>query len=695
MNKILSTCLLATALTFVSCDEDKKDPEMAQAETTQGDFNFKADEFADLKILRYQIPGWENLSLKEQKLVYYLTQAGLSGRDIIWDQNYRHNLSIREALENIYVNYEGDRSSEDWTAFETYLKRVWFSNGIHHHYSNAKLKPEFSKEYLDTLLKETETDLTGEAYEVIFNDQDAKKVNLNEADGLIEGSAVNMYGEGITAAEVDAFYANKKSPNPERPLAYGINTKLVKENGKLVEKVYKSGGLYGEAIDEIVKWLEKAKGVAENEKQANALGLLINYYKTGDLQTWDEYNVAWVEATEGNIDYINSFIEVYNDPKGYTGSYESIIQIKDFDMSEKMSVVEKNVQWFEDNSPIMDEHKKDSVVGVTYKTVIVAGESGDASPSTPIGVNLPNSSWIRKEHGSKSVSLGNIINAYDNAGGSGRLKEFAHDEEEIALSEKYGKQSDKLHTALHEVVGHASGQLNQGVGTTKETLKSYASTLEEGRADLVGLYYLMDPKLEELGLTDNAEELGKAAYNDYIRNGLVTQLVRLELGDDVEEAHMRNRQWVSAWVFEKGKEEGVIEKVEKDGKTYYDIKDYQKLRELFGELLRETQRIKSEGDYEAVKALVENYGVKVDQKMHKEVLDRNAQFKSAPYSGFINPVLVAEMNDNGEITAIKVTQPESFEKQMMNYSENFSFLTEKKEAKEDAKKEEAFEASEM
>ena len=375
MNKIFSTCLLAAALSFVSCDQDKKDSDMAQAETTsQEDFNFKAEEFADLKILRYQIPGWENLSLKEQKLVYYLTQAGLSGRDIIWDQNYRHNLTIREALENIYTNYEGDTSSEDYKAFETYVKRVWFSNGIHHHYSNAKLKPGFSKEYFDTLLKETNTELTGEAYEVIFNDKDAKKVNLNEADGLIEGSAVNMYGEGVTAAEVDAFYANKKSPNPEKPLAYGINTKLVKEDGKLVEKVYKSGGLYGDAIDEIVKWLEKAKGVAENEKQANALGLLIDYYNTGDLQTWDEYNVAWVEATEGNIDYINSFIEVYNDPKGYTGSYESIIQIKDFDMSEKMSKVEQNVQWFEDNSPIMDEHKKDSVVGVTYKTVIVAGE---------------------------------------------------------------------------------------------------------------------------------------------------------------------------------------------------------------------------------------------------------------------------------------------------------------------------------
>ncbi|MFV8226433.1 dipeptidyl-peptidase 3 family protein [Christiangramia aquimixticola] len=692
MNKLLSTCLLATALTFVACDKDKKDAETVQTEkTTADDFNYKVEEFADIKVLRYQIPGWDNLSLKEQKLVYYLTQAGLAGRDIMWDQNYRHNLKIREALENIYSNYEGDKTSEEWKSFETYLKRVWFSNGIHHHYSNAKIKPGFTKDYFDTLLKETNTQLTGEPYEVIFNDKDAKKVNLDATVGLVEGSAVNFYGPDVTTADVEAFYANKKSPNPDKPLSFGLNSQLVKENGKLVEKVYKSGGLYGEAIDEIVKWLVKAKAVAENEKQANALGLLIKYYNTGDLKTWDDYNVAWVEATEGNIDYINSFIEVYNDPKGYTGSYESIVQIKDFDMSKKMSVLEKDVQWFEDNSPIMDEHKKDSVVGVTYKTVIVAGEAGDASPSTPIGVNLPNANWIRKAHGSKSVSLGNIINAYNNAGGTGKLKEFAHDEEEVQLSEKYGKEADKLHTALHEVVGHASGQMNPGVGETKETLKNYASTLEEGRADLVGLYYLMDPKLEELGLTDDHEKLGKAAYNDYIRNGLMTQLVRIEPGEDIEEAHMRNRQWVSAWVFEKGKEEGVIEKVKKDGKTYFDIKDYQKLRKLFGELLKETQRIKSEGDFEAAKALVETYGVKVDQDIHKEVLERNAQFKSAPYSGFVNPVLVPELDENGEIVTIKVTQPESFEGQMMEYAKKYSFLTEKKSPKE----EEKVEAAEM
>jgi dipeptidyl-peptidase-3 len=670
---------LAAALSFVSCDDKKKEneePVQKEAVSETTNFDYTAGEFADIKVLRYQIPGWEKLSLKEQKLVYYLTQAGLSGRDIIWDQNYRYNLTIRKALENIFQNYDGDKTTEDWLAFEEYLKRVWFSGGIHHHYSMDKMKPGFDKAYLETLLKETNTQLTGESLEVIFNDKDSKKVNLNEEKGLLKGSATNFYGPNVTAAEVDAFYKKMKSPNPQKPLSYGLNSKLVKEDGKLVEKVWKSGGMYGEAIDKIIYWLDLAKTVAENDKQAKALGLLIKYYQTGDLQTWDDYNVAWVEATEGNIDYINSFIEVYNDPKGYRGSYETIVQIKDFDMSKKMKVLEDNVQWFEDNAPIMEEHKKDSVVGVTYKTVIVAGEAGDASPSTPIGVNLPNANWIRTEHGSKSVSLGNIINAYSHAGGSEKLDEFAFTEEEKELSKEYGELADKLHTALHEVVGHASGKLNPGVGETKETLKNYASTLEEGRADLVGLYYLMDPKIEELGLTDSIENLGKAAYNDYIRNGLMTQLTRLNLGDDVEEAHMRNRQWVSAWVFEKGKDANVIEKVKKDGKTYLKINDYDKLRELFGALLKETQRIKSEGDFDAAKNLVENYGVKVDQEIHKEVLERSAQFKAAPYSGFVNPVLVPEMNEAGEITTIKVTQPESFEEQMLMYSKEYGFLPE-------------------
>lgn len=667
-------------MTFVSCDENGKEKTENAQKTEQTDkmsdaeFHYTVDEFADIKILRYQIPGWDELSLKKQKLVYYLTQAGLSGRDIIWDQNYKHNLKIRKALENIHANYDGDKNADDWKNFETYLKRVWFSNGIHHHYSNDKLKPEFDQAYLKELLSATNTELKGEAFEVIFNDKDNKKVNLDESKGLVKGSAVNFYGDDITAEEVDAFYANKKSPNPDKPLSFGLNSKLVKENGQIVEKVWKSGGLYGSAIDEIIKWLEKAKDVAENKAQADALGLLIEYYQTGDLQKWDDYSVAWVEATEGDIDYINSFIEVYNDPKGYKGSYETIVQIKDFDMSKKMKVFEDNVQWFEDESPIMDEHKKKNVVGVTYKTVNVAGEAGDASPSTPIGVNLPNSNWIREAHGSKSVSLGNIIYAYSHAGGSEKLEEFAYDEEEIKLSKKYGEQADKLHTALHEVVGHASGVINKGVGETKETLKSYASTLEEGRADLVGLYYLMDPKLEELGLTDNSEALGKAAYNDYIRNGLMTQLIRIEQGKDIEESHMRNRQWISAWVYEKGKEDKVIVKETKDGKTYFDIKDYDKLHDLFAELLRETQRIKSEGDYEAAKNLVENYGVKVDQDIHKEVLKRNEAFKSAAYSGFVNPVLVPEMDDNGEIKTIKVTQPDHFVDQMLEYSKKYNNL---------------------
>ncbi|WP_417854773.1 dipeptidyl-peptidase 3 family protein [Xanthomarina gelatinilytica] len=674
------TYVLSFALAFaalVSCNENKKEPVIEVTEIKEEKtFDYNVEQFADIKILRYQIPGWDNLTLKEQKLVYYLTQAGLAGRDIIWDQNYRHNLKIRKALETVYANYSGDKTSEEWKAFETYLKRVWFSNGIHHHYSNDKLKPEFSQEYLKSLMAETNASLEEDAFNVIFNEVDSKKVNQAKGVDNVALSAVNFYGPNVTNADVINFYKNKKSPNPDKPLSYGLNSKLVKENGELKELVYKSGGLYGSAIDEIIKWLELAQDVAENKAQGDAIGLLIEYYKTGDLQTWDDYNVAWTAATEGNVDYINSFIEVYNDPLGYRGSYETIVQVNDFDMSQKMKVLSDNAQWFEDNAPLMDAHKKKNVVGVTYKVVNVAGEAGDASPSTPIGVNLPNANWIRAAVGSKSVSLGNIIEAYNNAGSSDRLKEFVNDEEELQLEEQYGQLADKLHTALHEVIGHASGQLNPGVGETKETLKNYASTLEEGRADLVGLYYLYNPKLQELGLVDDWKAVGKAAYDGYIRNGLMTQLIRLNLGDDVEEAHMRNRQWVSAWVYEKGKADNVIEKITRDGKTYFNINDYDKLHELFGQLLKETQRIKSEGDYKAVETLVETYGVKVDQDLHAEVLERNKQFTSAPYSGFVNPVLVPEMDANGEITAIKVTQPESFSGQMLDYSKHYSFLPE-------------------
>ncbi|WJJ98012.1 dipeptidyl-peptidase 3 family protein [Algibacter luteus] len=675
LKSILNLIFVAAILFSCGNEKSQKDSDnLASKESLAFDHN--VEQFADIKILRYQVPGWEQLTIKEKKLVYYLVQAGLSGRDIMWDQNYRHNLTIRKALENIYTNFDGDKTSENWKAFETYLKRVWFSNGIHHHYSNDKLKPEFSSDYLKELLTATQTTLKGEAFDVIFNNEDAKKVNQAKGVDNVALSAVNFYGPNVTNADVETFYKAKKSPDPKKPLSFGLNSQLVKENGVLKERVYKSGGLYGQAIDEIVKWLELAKGVAENEAQGNALGLLIEYYKTGDLQTWDDYNVAWTAATEGNIDYINSFIEVYNDPLGYRGSYENIVQINDFDMSQKMKVLSDNAQWFEDNSTLMDAHKKKNVVGVTYKVVNVAGEAGDASPSTPIGVNLPNANWIRAAVGSKSVSLGNITNAYNNASSSGRLKEFVHDDEEFELEEKFGQLGDKLHTALHEVIGHASGQLNPGVGETKETLKNYASTLEEGRADLVALFYLYNPKLQELGLVDDWKAVGKATYDGYIRNGLMMQLIRLNLGDDVEEAHMRNRQWISAWAYEKGLKDNVIEKVTRDGKTYFNINDYEKLHELFGQLLRETQRIKSEGDYAAVEALVENYGVKVDQAIHAEVLERNKQFTSAPYSGFVNPVLVAEKNDEGEITDLKITQPETFAGQMLNYSEQYSFLPE-------------------
>lgn len=672
MKKFFALSLILFLCFAISCKEESEvvltDKEYAP------EFEYKVDQFADLRILRYDIPGFEELSLKQKELVYYLTQAGLAGRDIMWDQNYRHNLEIRKALENVYRNYKGDKTSEAWKAFEVYLKRLWFSNGIHHHYSNDKIEPGFSAEFLKQLLTETNTVLEGEAFEVIFNEKDLKKVNKKKGVDNVASSAINFYDPDITDAEVEAFYLKAYKGPEGRPIEAGLNSKLVRENGILVEKVWKSGGMYGEAIDQIISWLEKAKGVAENEQQAKSLELLIAYYRTGSLDTWDEYCIEWVTSTEGNIDWINGFIEVYNDPKAYRGSYESIIQITDFDMSRKMAVLSKNTQWFEDNSTIQEEHKKKNVTGVSYKTINVAGEAGDASPSTPIGVNLPNNNWIRQRHGSKSVSLGNIIDASNNAGGSGRLKEYANDEEEIRLELAHGKLADKLHTALHEVVGHASGVINEGVGQPKETLKNYRSTLEEGRADLVGLYFIMDPKLEELGLVENWEEVGKASYDGYIRNGMLTQLVRIELGDDIEEDHMVNRKWVSEWVFEKGAPENVIERVSRDGKTYYNINDYARLRELFGELLRETQRIKSEGDFEAAQELVENYGVKVDQGIHAEVLDRNTQFKSAAYSGFVNPVIKPITNEEGEITDIKLEFAGTFEEQMLNYAKNYSFL---------------------
>ncbi len=673
---------LGAMLTACGPQESKEAEPIVQEEKNsdqvigEDGFVWQTEQFADIRIVRYKIPAWDSLSTKQKELVYYLTQAGLAGRDIMYDQNYRHNLEIRKALETIYTDYTGDRGTEDWDAFETYLKRVWFSNGIHHHYSNNKLVPGFTQEYFTEISAASSVSLEEQALKAIFDPSfDAKKVEQDADKGLVENSAINFYAPDVTTEEAQAYFASIVDKSSRTPVSYGLNSRLAKdEAGNVVEEVYKVGGLYGAAIEKIVYWLEKAETVAENEVQAAGFRKMAQFYRTGDLRDWDVFNINWVKETEGDIDFINGFIEVYNDPLGYTGSYETVVEIKDFVASAQMDVFMENVQWFEDNSPILDQHKKKDVKGVTYKVVNVAGEAGDASPSTPIGVNLPNANWIRQLHGSKSVSLGNIVDAYDESSAGGFLEEFAHDAEEVERTKAHGKLAGKLHTALHEVVGHASGQLEEGVGTPKETVKEFASTLEEGRADLVALYFLMDSVLIDLGLMESLE-VGMAEYDSYIRNGMLTQLRRLEMGEDIEEAHMRNRAWVSRWVFEKGQADGIIELVIRDGKMYYDIKDYMKLKDLFGQLLQEVQRIKSQGDYAAGKALVMNYGVKVDAKVHQEVLDRSESLKTAPYGGFINPVLVPSMDDAGNIIDVEVQYPLDFTEQMLFYSKNYSFLT--------------------
>lgn len=647
------------------------------SEPDEDGFVWQTEQFADLKIVRYQIPGWEQLNQRQQALVYCLNMAGLSGRDIMYDQNNRYNLRIRTMLENIYTSYEGDRGTIGWDRFETYLKRIWFSNGIHHHYSNKKHQPGFSQEYFDHLLSATGSECSDEVRSVIFDPSvESKKVEQDGTLGLVESSAVNFYGPGVTTEEAEAYFSSIKVEGDRSPVEYGLNSRLVRtESGEIVEEVYKLGGLYSDAIEEIIKWLNESQIYTENEKQSIALAHLIDYYETGDLEKWSLYNMNWVKDTEGDVDYINGFIEVYNDPLGYTGSYETIVEIKDFEASSRMQTLMENAQWFENHMPFMEEHKKSEVVGITYNVVNVAGEAGDASPSTPIGVNLPNSNWIRQVHGSKSVSLGNIVGAYDKASGGGMLAEFAHDEVEMKRVKAHGALAGKLHTAMHEVIGHASGKLEEGVETPKETIKEYSSTLEEGRADLVALYFLLDEKLVELGLMKTIE-VGRAEYDSYIRNGMMAQLRRLELGDDIQEAHMRNRAWVSNWCYEKGEAEGVIRKYVKEGKTYVDIMDYERLRELFGELLREVQRIKSQGDYEAAKNLVEGYGVKVDPEIHKEVLDRSEALGIAPYGGFINPEMSITRAESGEITNVDVTYPDNFTDQMLRYSSTLNFLPE-------------------
>ncbi len=642
------------------------------AKASDNGFEWATERFADIKIVRYQVPGFTELSASQRKLVYYLVQAGLAGRDIMWDQNYRHNLSIRRAVEAVLSGPQG--SGENWEALNLYARQMFFANGIHHHYSGDKFTPKFSQAYFVDLLETAGGKLSDEALRAMFDPEfDAKKINLDPDKDLVKGSAVNFYAPDITDAEVTAFY-EAMSDESTQPVLHGLNSKVVRDaDGNLVEKVWYADGMYGESIKVIISWLEKAVTVAENKAQADALKLLIKYYQTGDLKTWDDYNVAWVSATEGDVDYIHSFIEVYQDPKGYKGAFENIVQIKDFDASRRMQKVAADAQWFEDNSTTDPAHKKDEVVGISYNVVSVAGESGDASPSTPIGVNLPNSNWIRATHGSKSVSLGNIVNAYNQSSNPNILKEFAFDQAQIERSTAHKELAGKMRTALHEVIGHASGKLEAGVGTPKETLKNYSSPLEEARADLVALYFLMDEKLVELGLIPSLE-VGRAAYDSFMLNGLMLQLQRIKLGKNIEQAHMRNRQMIASWVLEKGAADNVVSKVIRDGKTYITINDYQKLRDLFGQLLKEVQRIKSQGDYQAGRDLIENYGVKVDKKLHEEVLNRFEPLNVAPYSGFINAKLVPVANDSGEVIDVSVTYPADFIEQMLEYGREHSYL---------------------
>lgn len=690
--KILSFfgIILLTIGLYSCAPNTKSDLNQDQADTSTTDlaneFQVEAEQFSDIRVLRYQITGFEELDLKTKELLYYLYEAAYSGRDIIYDQNYKHNLCVRRTMEAIVNTYGGDKSTEEYGQFMEFAKRVWFSNGIHHHYSTKKFIPGFTTEYFSSLVNGSDTEalplvegetveaLVGKLSAVLFDvEKDAKRVNLDaDADG-IANSANNYYGEGVTAAGAEAFYAEKKNADDKRPISHGLNSRLVNSDDGLEEQVWKVGGMYSSAIEKIVYWLEKASGVAENDNQKKALDLLIEYYKTGDLAKFDDYCIAWVQDTASRVDVVNGFIEVYGDAMGYRGAFESVVSIKDMEASKRIAAISKEAQWFEDNSSIMDEHKKDSVVGISAKVITVVAESGDASPSTPIGINLPNANWIRSEYGSKSVNLGNIVGAYNKIKSSGGAsEEFSYSEEEIAIAKEYGALAGDLHTDMHEVIGHASGTINEGIGTPKETMKSYASTLEEARADLVALYFLMDEKLIEMGIMPSLD-VGKTEYNSYIKNGMLVQLVRLELGDNLEEAHMRNRQLVASWAYEQGKADNVIEKVTKEGKTYFVVRDYVKLQKIFGRLLREIQRIKSEGDYEAGKALVEDYGVKVDTELHKEVKERYEKLGIAPYAGFINPVLVPVM-EGDKIVDVKVEYPADFTEQMLYYAKEYSFL---------------------
>ncbi len=647
-------------------------------------FDYTVEQFADLQILRYRVPGFEDLSLKQKELVYYLTEAALQGRDILFDQNGKYNLTIRRMLEAVYTGYKGDKNTPDFKAMEVYLKRVWFSNGIHHHYGSEKFVPGFTPEFFRQAVQsvdaatlplaegQTVEQLCEEVFPVIFDPTVMpKRVNQAAGEDLVLTSACNYY-DGVTQQEAEDFYNALKNPQDETPVSYGLNSRLVKEDGKIQEKVWKVGGLYGQALEKIVYWLKKAEGVAETPEQKAVIAKLMEFYETGDLKTFDEYAILWVKDLNSRIDFVNGFTESYGDPLGMKASWESLVNFKDLEATQRTELISGNAQWFEDHSPVDGQFKKEKVKGVSAKVITAAILAGDLYPATAIGINLPNANWIRSHHGSKSVTIGNITDAYNKAAhGNGFNEEFVYSDAELQLIDKYADVTDELHTDLHECLGHGSGKLLPGVDP--DALKAYGSTIEEARADLFGLYYVADPKLVELGLTPSADAY-KAQYYTYLMNGLMTQLVRIEPGNNVEEAHMRNRQLIARWVYEKGAVEKVVELVKKDGKTYVVINDYEKVRDLFGRLLAEIQRIKSTGDYAGAHDLVEAYAVKVNPALHAEVLERYKKLNLAPYKGFVNPKYEAVTDADGTITDVTVTYDEGYAEQMLRYSKDYSTL---------------------
>jgi dipeptidyl-peptidase-3 len=647
------------------------------------DFDYVVEQFADLRILRYQVPGFDSLNLNQKKLIYYLSQAALCGRDIVFDQNGKYNLAIRRTLENIYETYSGERNTQDFLNFMVYLKRIWFSNGIYHHYSNDKFIPDFTREYFLSLIENSDKnefplrrgqsleDFVQEITPVIFDPEVLpKKVCQDPGKDIVTGSAVNFY-EGVNQQQVESFYDKLKSPKDPQPVSYGLNSKVVVKNGRIEEEVWKKDGMYSEAIEQILFWLDKAQSVAETPEQSESLFKLIEYYKTGNLSTWDEYNILWVKDQHSLVDFVNGFIETYSDPLGLKATWESVVNFRNNEATKRTEILSNNAQWFENNSPVDNQFKKKEVKGVTAKVITVAQLGGECYPATPIGINLPNADWIRKEYGSKSVTMENITYAYDQASlKTGFLEEFAADKEEIELARKYGFLANNIEIDLHECLGHGSGQMKPGVSS--DALKNYHASIEETRADLFALYFIMDPKMVELGLIPSLD-VAKAEYNHFIRNGLLTQLVRIQPGKDIEEAHMRNRQLIAKWCLEKGMDDNVIEMIARDGKTCCRINNYNKLRELLGALLREVQRIKSEGDYKAAKTLVENYGVKVDDDLHNEILARYRKLNLSPYSGFINPELIP-VEEEGKILDIEIRYPTDYTGQMMHYSRNYSYL---------------------